>query len=52
MPEEGMMADWTGPTGRYYRKRVKDGDCIIIDQSKKTDRKKKKAEVKKNDNIV
>ena len=52
LPKEGMLVDWVGSTGRYYRKRVKDGDCIIVDQSKKADRKKRKSEVKKNDNIV
>lgn len=52
LPEGGMLVDWTGKIGRFYRRRVKDGDCIIVEPSKPTVTKKKKAEGKKNDNIV
>lgn len=29
LPPEGMLKDWVGPEGRYWRRRVKVGDVII-----------------------
>ncbi len=31
IPEGGGMIDWTGPIGRFFRKRVKDGDGTVSD---------------------
>jgi hypothetical protein len=33
MPSEGMLCDWTGPNGRYWRRRVNCGDCIIKEET-------------------
>lgn len=29
LPEEGMVVDWIGPIGRYWRRRVNEGSCFI-----------------------
>lgn len=29
LPPEGMLKDWIGPEGRYWRRRIKVGDVII-----------------------
>lgn len=29
LPAEGAVKPWTGPEGRYWRRRVNDGSCII-----------------------
>jgi len=29
LPEAGAWVDWVGPIGRYWRRRVKDGSCVI-----------------------
>lgn len=29
LPPQGMFKDWTGPEGRYWRRRVKVGDVTI-----------------------
>lgn len=34
LPEDGMMKPWTGPEGRYWRRRVNCGDCSIVEQMK------------------
>jgi len=30
LPEDGLLVDWNGNAGRYWRKRVKQGDCIEL----------------------
>lgn len=32
LPEEGGLVDWNGNSGRFYRRRVKQGDCTIAKQ--------------------
>lgn len=29
LPEKGALVHWTGPYGRYWRRRVNCGDCVI-----------------------
>jgi len=29
LPPAGALCEWTGPDGRYWRRRVKDGSCVI-----------------------
>jgi hypothetical protein len=29
LPEIGMLKPWTGPEGRYWRRRVKFGDVVL-----------------------
>lgn len=29
LPKQGMLKPWTGPCGRYWRRRVNCGDAII-----------------------
>lgn len=29
LPADGAECEWTGPIGRFWRRRVKDGSCII-----------------------
>lgn len=29
MPKEGQLVDWTGRDGKYWRRRVKDKDCLV-----------------------
>jgi hypothetical protein len=29
LPKDGMFVDWNGNAGRFWRRRVKQGDCSI-----------------------
>lgn len=29
MPKEGQLVDWTGKDGKYWRRRVRDKDCLV-----------------------
>jgi hypothetical protein len=31
LSEKGGSVPWTGPQGRYWRKRVRTGDCVLIE---------------------
>jgi len=43
LPAEGASVEWTGPTGRYYRRRVNCGDCIKAKAAQaKTENKKRR----------
>lgn len=42
LPEEGVNKPWTGPMGRYWKRRVKDGSVYIGNQKTKGTFKKKK----------
>lgn len=33
LPPEGMLVPWIGPEGRYWRRRVADGSCILSEPS-------------------
>jgi hypothetical protein len=39
MPAEGMVVPWIGPIGRYYRRRVNCGDCLIVEKQIKNKHK-------------
>lgn len=34
MPKEGMTVPWTGPIGRFYRRRLRDGSIEIVEPVK------------------
>ena len=40
LPAEGELKDWTGPEGRYWRRRVKVGDVTIKEIKKQPPAKK------------
>lgn len=44
LPANGAMKSWTGPAGRYWRRRVKCGDCVIYWGRPPVVRKKHKTE--------
>lgn len=33
LPAEGAMKPWIGPEGRYWRRRVADGSCVIVGEA-------------------
>ena len=35
LPEEGSNVPWIGADGRFWRRRVRDGDVVICDKVKK-----------------
>lgn len=39
LPEKGMAVTWMGPEGRYWKRRVNCGDCIISTPMKTTIKK-------------
>lgn len=32
VPEDGMKVQWTGPNGTYWKRRVLQGDCELVDK--------------------
>jgi len=34
LPADGLLVDWNGNAGRFWRKRVKQGDCSIVELEK------------------
>lgn len=43
LPAEGASVEWTGPNGRYWRRRVNCGDCTIAKIAQaKTETKKRR----------
>jgi hypothetical protein len=53
IPPEGATIPWIGPEGRYWRRRVKDGSCIMYNEKpkKKVEKIVQKTTIKKVDNI-
>lgn len=39
LPKGGGLKEWTGPRGRYWRRRVRDGSCTISEQPSNTSKK-------------
>lgn len=35
LPEDGAVVPWVGPEGRYWRRRVNDGDVYITQKKEK-----------------
>ena len=35
LPADGLLVDWNGKAGRFWRKRVKQGDCTIGEPKEK-----------------
>lgn len=51
LPEGGALKPFTGKLGRYWRRRVNDGTCIIKETKAKVSKPSKPEEVK-NDNRI
>ena len=32
LPKEGANVPWTGPEGRYWRRRIKFGECVFAEK--------------------
>ncbi len=48
LPENGASVPWVGPEGRYYRKRLKQGDIELLEQVKKIEKMPIRETVKTN----
>ena len=47
LPADGMNVPWIGAIGRFFRRRVNCGDCVIVNESKVSDIEDKNRELKR-----
>lgn len=46
LPEEGAFVNWNGRDGRFYRRRVSQGDCSVLSDEKLEELLEKKAKAR------